>query len=149
MTAVGRPTTVARSGLTGGAWLLGRSEHEHPPKARKFTPSTFYSSSQLDNFSAQRGFGVNETTIAQSTGFNAGSTVKFHGTSATSVTFVSPSQLRATVPSTATTGSITVTNAAARTGTVSSATSYTKTECRVCEGARPLFDQDPSVDRWC
>ena len=33
---------------------------------RGFTPSAFYSSTQLDNFSAQCGFGVNETTIAQS-----------------------------------------------------------------------------------
>jgi len=39
----------------------------HPPKARTFTPSLFYSSTQLDNFSAQCGFGVNETTVAQST----------------------------------------------------------------------------------
>ncbi len=39
----------------------------HPARARRFTPSTFYSSTQLDNFSAQCGFGANETTIAQAT----------------------------------------------------------------------------------
>ncbi len=60
-------------------------------------------------------------------GFTATSTVKFNGTSAGSVTHVSSTQLKAAVPSTATTGPITVTNTTSPTGTVRSATSFTKT----------------------
>ena len=60
-------------------------------------------------------------------GFNSGSTVKFNGKSATSVTHVSSVQLKAVVPSAATTGPITVTNTASPTGTVRSAANYTKT----------------------
>jgi hypothetical protein len=60
-------------------------------------------------------------------GFNSGSTVQFHGVSASSVNHVSAIKLTATVPSTATTGAITVTNSTSPTGTVQSATNYTKT----------------------
>src|SRR5215472_1185413 len=60
-------------------------------------------------------------------GFNSSSTVKFNGHAATSVVHVSATQLKATVPSTATTGPITVTNTTAPTGTVQSAVNYTKT----------------------
>jgi IPT/TIG domain/NHL repeat len=57
-------------------------------------------------------------------GFTSTSTVKFNGTAASSITFVSASQLKATVPAGATTGPITVTNTAAPVGTVSSAASF-------------------------
>ena len=60
-------------------------------------------------------------------GFNSSSTVKFNGHAATTVVHVSATQLKATVPSTATTGPITVTNTTAPTGTVQSAVNYTKT----------------------
>jgi IPT/TIG domain-containing protein len=60
-------------------------------------------------------------------GFNSSSIVKFNGTAASSVIHVSSTQLKATVPSTATTGPITVTNTTAPTGTVSSGANYTKT----------------------
>src|SRR5215472_16727301 len=60
-------------------------------------------------------------------GFNSSSIVKFNGHAATSVVHVSATQLKATVPSTATTGPITVTNTTAPTGTVQSAVNYTKT----------------------
>jgi hypothetical protein len=50
-----------------GRLIIPPPSSAHPPKLRHFTPATFYSSTQLDNFSAQCGFGVNETTIAQST----------------------------------------------------------------------------------
>lgn len=50
-----------------GRLLVPPPSAAHPSTVRGFTPSTFYSSTQLDNFSAQCGFGVNETTIAQST----------------------------------------------------------------------------------
>jgi IPT/TIG domain/Sortilin, neurotensin receptor 3, len=65
-------------------------------------------------------------------GFNSSSTVKFNGTAASSVTHVSSTQLKATVPSTATTGPIIVTNTTAPTGTVRSAVNYTKTLGRGC-----------------
>ena len=51
----------------------------------------------------------------------------FDGTPASSVTYVSASQLQAALPSAATTGPITVTNTAAPTGTVRSRPSYTVT----------------------
>ena len=86
-----------------------------------FTPTL-----SVTSFSPASGPAGTVVTI-NGVGFNAGSTVKFHGTSATTVTFVSSSQLKATVPSAATTGPITVTNATAPTGTVGSATNYTKT----------------------
>jgi IPT/TIG domain len=60
-------------------------------------------------------------------GFNSSSIVKFNGTAASSVIHVSSTQLKATVPSTATTGPITVTNTTAPTGTVRSGANYTKT----------------------
>jgi hypothetical protein len=50
-----------------GPLLTAAPSSTHPAKAKGFTPSTFYSSTQLDKFSAECGFGVNETTIAQST----------------------------------------------------------------------------------
>jgi hypothetical protein len=60
-------------------------------------------------------------------GFTQVSIVKFHGTSATSVQFVSPTELLATVPTGATTGPITVTNSIVPKGTVTSAMSFTVT----------------------
>jgi hypothetical protein len=60
-------------------------------------------------------------------GFNSSSTVKFNGAVASTVVHVSATQLKATVPSAATTGSITVTNTTAPTGTVRSAANFTKT----------------------
>jgi hypothetical protein len=60
-------------------------------------------------------------------GFNSSSTVKFNGATASSVVHLSSTQLKATVPSTATTGPIRVTNTTAPSGTVQSAVNYTKT----------------------
>ena len=60
-------------------------------------------------------------------GFISHSTVKFNGVAATSVTFVSSTQIQATAPAGVTTGSITVTNATAPKGTVTSPTSFTAT----------------------
>jgi hypothetical protein len=60
-------------------------------------------------------------------GFNSSSTVKFNGATGSSVVHVSSTQLKATVPSTATTGPISVTNTTAPSGTVQSAVNYTKT----------------------
>jgi hypothetical protein len=60
-------------------------------------------------------------------GFTSSSTVKVNGAAASAVTFVSATKLIATVPASATTGKVTVTNTAAPTGTVRSSTSYTVT----------------------
>jgi hypothetical protein len=56
-----------------------------------------------------------------------GNSVTINGTAASTVVHVSATQRMATVPSTATTGPITVTNTTAPTGTVRSAANYTKT----------------------
>lgn len=50
-----------------GRLIIPPPSGAHGARAKGFTPSAFYSSTQLDNFSASCGFGANETTIAQST----------------------------------------------------------------------------------
>ncbi len=60
-------------------------------------------------------------------GFTSTSTVKFNGVASTTVTHTSATVLKATVPTTATSGPITVTNTAAPVGTVTSGTNYTVT----------------------
>jgi hypothetical protein len=50
-----------------GRLIIPPPSAAHPSQAKGFTPTRFYSSTQLDNFSSQCGFGANETTIAQST----------------------------------------------------------------------------------
>ncbi len=57
-------------------------------------------------------------------GFNSKSSVKFNGVAATTVTYVSATELKATVPAMATSGPMTVTNATTPAGTVTSATSF-------------------------
>jgi subtilase family serine protease len=63
---------------------------------------------------------VGKVVTITGVGFTKTSTVSFNGTAATSVTYVSSTKLKATVPSGATTGSISVTNTATPVGTVSS-----------------------------
>jgi subtilase family serine protease len=58
-------------------------------------------------------------------GFNNSSKVSFDGVAAASVTYVSSTKLRATVPAGASTGALQVTNTASPTGSASSATSFT------------------------
>ncbi len=60
-------------------------------------------------------------------GFTPASTVQFNGTAASSVTFVSSTEVQATVPSGATSGLISLTNTSAPAGTVSSANKFTVT----------------------
>jgi hypothetical protein len=86
-----------------------------------FTPTL-----SIIGFSPSSGPAGTSVTI-NGIGFNSGSTVKFNGTGATSVTHTSSTVLKATVPSAATTGPITVTNTTGATGTVRSASNYTKT----------------------
>jgi hypothetical protein len=58
-----------REGLShvgSGPLLVPAPPSSHAARAKGFTPTAFYSSTQLDSFSANCGFGVNETTIAES-----------------------------------------------------------------------------------
>ncbi|MFN2470289.1 MAG: IPT/TIG domain-containing protein [Gaiellaceae bacterium] len=77
----------------------------------------------ITSFTPTSGLAGTVVTINGS-GFTTTSTVKFNGVAAT-VTYVSPTQLKGTLPAGATTGKITVTNAAAPVGTVTSAATFT------------------------
>jgi IPT/TIG domain len=84
----------------------------------KFTPTH-----SLTAFSPTSGAPGKLVTIT-GIGFTSSSTVKFNGVAAKSVTFVSSTKLKATVPAEAGSGPITVTNTAAPVGTVTSAASF-------------------------
>jgi IPT/TIG domain len=58
-------------------------------------------------------------------GFHNGTTVSFHGVPAASVTYVSATKLKATVPAGVGVGAVSVTNSSSPVGTVSSATNFT------------------------
>jgi hypothetical protein len=79
----------------------------------------------VTGFSPSSGVPTTSVTIT-GVGFNSSSKAKFHGTAAVT-TFVSSTQLKAVVPSGATSGPITVTNTLAPVGTVASRTSFTVT----------------------
>ena len=64
---VGAKVRLGPSHKGAGRLLIPPPSAAHPRRAKGFNPSASYNSTQLDNFSAQCGFGVNETTIAQST----------------------------------------------------------------------------------
>lgn len=85
----------------------------------KFTPTH-----SLTAFTPASGAAGKLITIT-GIGFTGGSTVKFNGATAASVTFVSSTKLKATVPAGAASGPITVTNTAAPVGTVSAPSSFT------------------------
>ncbi|HLM86682.1 MAG TPA: IPT/TIG domain-containing protein [Solirubrobacteraceae bacterium] len=87
--------------------------------ATQFTPTLSLSS--LSPASASSGQVVTITGV----GFNSGSTVSFDGTPAASVTFVSATKLKATVPGEAGSGTVSVSNSSTPVGTVSSAKSFT------------------------
>jgi len=88
--------------------------------ATNFTPTL-----SITGFNPTGGPGGTVVTI-DGIGFNASSKASFNGTAA-ATTFLSSAQLKATVPATATTGPITVTNTTAPTGTVRSAGKFTVT----------------------
>ncbi len=69
--------------------------------------------------------GAGTVVSIKGTGFTNSSTVSFAGTPAASVTFLSKTKLKVTVPAGAASGPITVTNTSAPAGTVSSAASFT------------------------
>jgi IPT/TIG domain len=85
----------------------------------KFTPTH-----SLTGFTPTSGAPGKLVTIT-GIGFTSSASVKFNGVSAGSVTFISSTKLKATVPAGADTGPITITNTAAPVGTVSAAASFT------------------------
>ena len=68
-------------------------------------------------------------------GFTPAATVKFNGTPATTVTYISAGEVKATVPAGATTGPITIATAA---GTVRGRGNYTITTSTAIPGRRPI-----------
>jgi|HubBroStandDraft_2_1064218.scaffolds.fasta_scaffold05571_1 subtilase family serine protease len=96
------------------------------PAATATSKAEFKPTLSLHSFTPTSGAPGKLVTIT-GLGFTKGTTVSFNGTAATSVTYVSTTQLKATVPSGASTGTIGVTNAAAPAGTVASATRFSVT----------------------
>jgi hypothetical protein len=68
-------------------------------------------------------------------GFTPDATVKFNGTTTATVTYIGPGEVKATVPTGASTGPITLTTAA---GTVQARSKYTLTTANTISGARPI-----------
>jgi len=87
--------------------------------AGKFTPS--FSLTSFKPTTAKPG----KLVTIRGAGFNSSSRVSFGGVPAAGVTYLSSTKLKATVPTGAGTAAISVTNTAAPTGTVSSASSFT------------------------
>ncbi len=94
------------------------------PAGSATSSQTFTPSLSITGATPETGLAGTVVTI-NGVGFNTGSAVKFHGVAASKVKYVSSTQLQATVPSGATTGPVSVTNAAAPVGTVDSAFSFT------------------------
>ena len=86
-----------------------------------FTVTQAVGAPTLASFAPAQGPAGTVVTLAGS-GFTPGATVAFHGTAASAVTFVSPTQLQATVPQGASSGPLSVTTAS---GTGTSAASFT------------------------
>jgi len=108
--------TVPNGAVSGK--LLVTTAHGSAKTKTKFTV-TF----SIKSFKPGAGASGTSVTI-KGVGFNGSSVVRFDGVAAT-VTSVSPTKLKATVPAGAGTGPITVTNTTAPAGTVSSAGNYT------------------------
>jgi plastocyanin len=92
---------------------------------RASSPTNFTPTLSISGFSPTSGPAGTVVTIDGS-GFNAGSKARFNGAAA-ATTPVSSSRLKGTVPATATTGPITITNTTTPTGTVSSRGKFTVT----------------------
>ena len=86
--------------------------------------SKFAATFSIVSFAPQSAAAGSQVTI-KGIGFTPSSTVRFDGTPATAVSFLSPKKLRAVVPGGIGTGPITVTNTAGPAGTVSSAGLFT------------------------
>jgi hypothetical protein len=96
------------------------------PAGTATSTATFTPSLSITSLQPASGPYGTKVTIA-GVGFTSSPTVRVNGAAASAVTFVSATKLIATVPASATTGKVTVTNTAAPTGTVRSSTSYTVT----------------------
>jgi subtilase family serine protease len=93
------------------------------PVASVTSPSEFRPTLSVASFAPAGGAPGRVVTI-KGLGFQSSSSVSFAGKPAASVKYVSSTELKATVPSGASAGAITVTNAKAPAGTVSSASSF-------------------------
>jgi hypothetical protein len=96
------------------------------PVETALSPSEFKPTLSLSSFTPAGGAPGKVVTI-KGLGFQSNSGVSFAGRAAASVTYVSATELKATVPSGASAGAITVTNTSAPAGTVSSAGSFLAT----------------------
>ena len=107
-----KTTQLIKKQLIVLLFFVGLSAFSQAPTITSFSPSkiTFRTTVTIN--------GTGFTTAMASTP----SSVKFNGTNATAVTYVSATQIKAIVPSGVTSGAITVTTA---NGTVNSSTNYT------------------------
>jgi hypothetical protein len=96
------------------------------PAATAMSKAEFKPTLSVASFTPTSGAAGKDVTIT-GLGFTKSSTVSFDGVSAASVTYVSATKLKATVPSGASTGAIGVTNTAAPVGTVVSTTHFSVT----------------------
>jgi hypothetical protein len=96
------------------------------PVETALSPSEFKPTLSLSSFTPAGGAPGKVVTI-KGLGFQSNSGVSFAGRAAASVTYVSATELKATVPSGTSAGAITVTNTSAPAGTVSSAGSFLAT----------------------
>jgi hypothetical protein len=87
----------------------------------KFTPTL-----SVTGFGPKQGAAGRSVTV-KGVGFAPGASVQFNGVAASSVSFVSSTKLKATVPAGASTGPVTVTNVSAPVGTVAGPTSFVVT----------------------
>src|SRR5271166_5200568 len=109
--------TVPDGAIAGRITLT--TPHGTAMSTQKFVPTL-----SIRAFVASTVGGATVVTI-KGLGFNSSSAVSFAGIPASSVTYVTPTKLKATVPAGAGTGAITVSNTQPPLGTVSSAASYT------------------------
>lgn len=93
------------------------------PAATATSKGLFKPTLSIASFTPAGGAAGKAVTIT-GVGFTKTSTVSFNGTAATSVTYVSSTKLKATVPSGATSGQISVANTAAPVGTVNSSAHF-------------------------
>jgi hypothetical protein len=110
-------TATVPSGAEAGTISLTTAVKTASSKT-KFTPAL-----SVTSFSPKSAAAGKLATIT-GIGFTSSSTVKFNSVSSKSVTFVSSTKLKATVPPEAGTGAITVTNTASPIGSVSSSGSF-------------------------
>ncbi len=94
------------------------------PSGSAKSPTKFTPSLSITRVNPASGAPGKVVTI-KGLGFNSSSSVSFAGSPAVSVTSISSSKLKATVPAGAQSGTVTVTNTSAPTGTVSSPSAFT------------------------